>query len=64
MLVLSYLFLMFTILRRTHNMFALMLGLHFRSLKVVIVFVEKAKVVEMVQEYDNKALMSLIVATF
>jgi len=45
-------------------MFALMLDLHFRSLKVVIAFVQKAKVVEMVQEYDNKALMSLIVVTF
>ncbi len=31
---------------------------------MVIAFVEKAKIVEMVQEYDNKALMSLIVATF
>ncbi len=41
-----------------------MLDLHFRGLKVMIVFVEKTKVAEMVQEYDNKALMSFIMATF
>jgi hypothetical protein len=44
-----------------HNMFALMLDLHFKCLDVVKVFMGWAKVMEMVPEYDIMSLMPLVV---
>jgi hypothetical protein len=49
---------------KAHNMLALMLDLHFKSLDVVKGFVGKAKVIQIVVKYDNKSLMPLLVATF
>jgi hypothetical protein len=39
---------------KAHNMLALMLNSHFKSFDVVKVFVEWAKVIQIVAKYDNK----------
>jgi hypothetical protein len=39
-------------------MFALMLDLQFKSLYILKAIVKRAKVIQMVVEYDNKSLMS------
>ncbi len=52
------------IITKAHNMLALMLNLHFKSLDVVKHFVKKAKVIQMVVKYDNKSLMPLLVVAF
>jgi hypothetical protein len=49
---------------KSHNMLALMLDLHFKSLNVVKGFVGRAKIIQMVARYDNKSLVPLLVATF
>jgi hypothetical protein len=42
---------------KAHNMLVLMLDLCFKSLNVVKDFVRKAKVIQMLVEYDNTSLM-------
>jgi hypothetical protein len=49
---------------KVHNMLVLMLDLHFKSLDVVKAFVRRAKVIQIVAEYDIMTLMPLLVATF
>ncbi len=49
---------------KAHNMLALMLDSHFKSLDVVETFVGWEKMIQMVVEYDSKTLLPLLVATF
>jgi len=60
-------FLVFTSLynaSKAHNMLALMLDVHFKFLDVVKAFVGRAKVIQIVAEYDKKILLPLLVVTF
>ncbi len=49
---------------KAHNMLVLMLDLQFKSLNVVKTFVRRAKIIQIVVEYDFMTLMPLLVATF
>jgi hypothetical protein len=49
---------------KAHNMLALMLDPHFKSLDVVKTFVGWEKVIHMVAKYNNKTLLPLLVVTF
>jgi hypothetical protein len=49
---------------KAHNMLALMLDSHFKSFDVRKVFVEWAKVIQIVAKYDNKILLPLLVFAF
>jgi hypothetical protein len=49
---------------KVHTMLALMLNSHFKSFNVVKVFVECAKVIQIVAKYDNKILQPLLVVAF
>ncbi len=49
---------------KVHNMLALMLDSHFKSLDVVKVFVGWAKMIQIMVKYDSKTLLPLLVATF
>ncbi len=47
---------------KAHNILVLMLDLWFKFLNVVKDFVRKAKVIQMLVEYDNTSLMPLLVS--
>ncbi len=47
-----------------HNMLALILDLWFKSLNVVKAFVGRAKMIQIVVEYDNKTLLPLLMVSF
>jgi hypothetical protein len=49
---------------KAHNMLALMLDQQFKSFDVVKAFVEWAKVIQMVIEYDNKILLPFLMVVF
>ncbi len=49
---------------KAHNMLALMLDTHLKSLDVVKTFVGWEKVIHMVTKYDNKTLLPLLVVAF
>jgi hypothetical protein len=49
---------------KAHNMLALMLDQQFKSFNVVKAFVEWAKVMQMVIEYDNKILLPFLMIAF
>ncbi len=49
---------------KAHNMLALMLDLHMKSFDVVKVFVQWAKVIQIVAKYGNKTLLPLLVLLF
>jgi len=49
---------------KVHNMLALMLDPHFKSLDVVKTVFGWEKMIHMVVEYDNKALLPLLVVAF
>ncbi len=49
---------------KAHNMLALMLDLRFKSFDVVKAFVGRAKMIQIVAEYDNKTLLPLLVVAF
>ncbi len=49
---------------KVHNMLVLILDPHFKSLDAMKVVVRRAKVIQMVVEYDTKTLMPLLVAAF
>jgi hypothetical protein len=60
-------FLAFTLsynVNKAHNMLALMLELHFKSLDVVKTFIKWAKVIQIVAKYDSKTLLPLLVVAF
>ncbi len=50
--------------KKVHNMLALMLDQQFKSLDAVKAFVEWAKVIQMVIEYDNKILLPFLMVIF
>jgi hypothetical protein len=50
--------------RKTHNMFALMLNLEHKNLKIVSTFVGKELGVGVVKDYDKKALFLLLLKTY
>jgi hypothetical protein len=49
---------------KAHNMFVLILDLHFKCMDVVKTVVGWAKVMEMVVEYDIKSFILFVVASF
>jgi hypothetical protein len=49
---------------KAHNMLVLILDPHFKSFDVMKVVVGRAKMIQMVVEYDTKTLMPLLMATF
>lgn len=49
---------------KVHNMLVLILDPHFKSLDVMKVVVGRAKLIQVVVEFDTKTLMPLLVATF
>ncbi len=49
---------------KAHKMLLLMLDLHFKSLNVVKTFVRRARVIQIVVEYDIMTLMPLLMAIF
>ncbi len=49
---------------KAHNMLALMLNSHFKSLDVMKTFVGWEKTIQMVVEYDSKTLLPLLVVSF
>jgi len=49
---------------KVHNMLVLILDPHFKSIDAMKVVVGRAKMMQMVAEYDTKTLMPLLVATF
>jgi hypothetical protein len=49
---------------KAHNILALMLNPHFKSLDVVKTFVRWEKTIQMVVEYDSKTLLPLLVVAF
>jgi hypothetical protein len=49
---------------KAHNMLTLMLDLHFKSVNVVNAFVRRAKMIQIIVEYDSKTLLPLLVFLF